>query len=329
MLSLGNFFYSANASAYRLGLQPDDLWLCALPLYHVGGLSILLRSCLYGTAVSLKPRFEVAEVARTLSNDPVTLVSLVPTMLYRLLEHPNFQPNEALRLVLLGGAAASEELLKKAAVRGLPVATTYGLSEACSQVTTARFEKARAKPGTVGKPLIFTEVKVVDSDDREVAAEAIGEVLVRGSSVMQGYLDAVATAEALRDGWLHTGDLGYLDAEGDLFIVQRRADLIVTGGENVYPAEVERVLANHPQVAEACVVGVPHPEWGQQVAAAVVPKASNDDDRLLSDLKNLCRESLAGYKQPRAFLLLAELPRTPSGKPRREELRAQFAARTP
>ena len=326
VLSLGNFFYSATASAYRLGVQPNDLWLCTLPLYHVGGLSILLRSSLYGTAVNLHSRFELAEVTRVLSQEPVTLVSLVPTMLYRLLESPDFQPNEALRLVLLGGAAASEVLLEKASERGLPVATTYGLSEACSQVTTARPEKARAKPGTVGKPLMFTQVRVTDAGGQEVAAGIIGEVWVQGSSVMQGYLDAGATAGALRDGWLHTGDLGYLDAEGDLFIVQRRADLIVTGGENVYPAEVERVLQKYPQVAEACVVGVPHPEWGQSVAAAVEPKTFEDNDRLLSDLEKLCRESLAGYKQPRAFLLLDELPRTSSGKPKREEIRALFAA---
>jgi len=150
---------------------------------------------------------------------------------------------------------------------------------------------------------------------------------VRGPSVMQGYLDIEATAATLQDGWLHTGDLGYLDTEGDLFIVQRRADLIVTGGENVYPAEVERVLQSHPLVAEACVVGVPHPEWGQQVVAAIVPKTF-EDDKLLSGLEKLCRETLAGYKQPRAFLLLDELPRTSSGKPKRDELRARFAART-
>ena len=328
VLSLGNFFYSATASAYRLGIQPHDLWLCTLPLYHVGGLSILLRSCLYGTAVSLHRRFDLSEVARALSLEPITLVSLVPTMLYRLLYAPDFRPNKSLRLVLLGGAAASKDLLQKANERSLPVATTYGLSEACSQVTTALPERAKSKPGTVGKPLMFTKVRVTSSEGREVAADVIGEVRVRGASVMQGYLDADATAKTLQNGWLHTGDLGYLDAEGDLFIVQRRADLIVTGGENVYPAEVERTLQQHPGVAEACVVGVPHPEWGQQVAAAVVPKTSGENAPLLEDLEKLCRKSLAGYKQPRAFLLLNELPRTASGKPKRDELRALFAEQT-
>ena len=328
VLSLSNFFYSATASAYRLGVQPDDLWLCTLPLYHVGGLSILLRSSLYGTAVSLHRRFELDQVARALSHDPVTLVSLVPTTLHRLLESPDFTPYPALRLILLGGAAASEDLLRKASERNLPIATTYGLSEACSQVTTARPEQAKRKPGTVGKPLMFIEVRVTNSKGYEVAVDSVGEVRVRGANVMQGYLDAEATAKTLQNGWLHTGDLGYLDAEGDLFIVQRRADLIVTGGENVYPAEVERVLQSHPQVAEACVVGVPHPEWGQQVAAAVVPNASQNDNQLLQDLKKLCRDSLAGYKQPRVFLLLNELPRTASGKPKRDELRAQFASQT-
>jgi len=313
VLTFDNHLSSANASAYRIGIDVNDRWLSCLPLYHVGGLAVVFRSCLYGTAIVLHKRFDVDAFHASLGRDAVTLTSVVPTMLHRLLQSRGAPWPESLRLVLLGGAAATPELLAAAWDAGLPVAPTYGLTEASSQVATALPGDAQPKPGTVGKPLFGAEVRIVDNEGRELPAGEIGEVTVRGPQVMAGYYrNEAATAQTIRDGWLYTGDLGYTDADGDLFLVQRRSDLIVSGGENVYPAEVEAVLRVHPAVAEACVVGVPDAEWGQRVAAAVQlrPGAALEESALLA----FCRERLAGYKVPRQVRFVAELPQTASGK---------------
>jgi O-succinylbenzoic acid--CoA ligase len=320
LLTVGAFYASAQASAARIGVHPDDNWLCVLPLYHVGGLSIVYRSTLYGTSFTLLPRFDVSEVAALLARGAVTLASLVPTMLYRLLDALPAAPPR-LRLVLLGGAAASAELLERAHALGWPVATTYGLTEAASQVATALPELARRKPGTVGPPLDGTQVRVVDADGRPLPPDVEGEILVRGPTLMQGYLDdPQATAQALRGGWLHTGDIGCLDADGHLFVRMRRSDLIVSGGENVYPAEVEAALRAHPSVAEAVVVGLPDAEWGQVVGAVVTlwPGAALSEAELLAHLQG----RLARYKQPRRLQIVAALPLTASGKPDRRAVRA-------
>ncbi len=326
-LTTANLYWSAVASAFRLGVLPHDRWMLTLPLYHVGGLSILFRSALYGTAVVLPETpdapFDPRWLYETLVEQRVTLVSLVPTMLHRLLEAVPQPPPATLRLVLLGGAAASPELLNRALARGYPVATTYGLTEAASQTATARPEDVRRKPGTVGKPLLYTRVRIADARGNPLPAGEIGEILVSGPTVFRGYDDAPeATSRALRQGWLHTGDLGYLDADGDLWVVNRRSDLIVTGGENVYPAEVEAVLRQHPAVAEACVVGIADAEWGQRVAAAVVlkPQASVTP----AALEAFCRQHLAGYKVPRRIRIVERLPRTASGKIRRPAVQAML-----
>ncbi len=325
MLSFGNHFWSATASAYRLGVNPADRWLSCLPLYHVGGLAVLFRSCLYGTAVLLQNRFDAATYHAAIDRQGVTLTSLVPTMLHRLLATREKPWPSTLRLVLLGGAAASPALIAKAARQRLPVATTYGLTEATSQVATALPETVATKPGTVGKPLLFTTVRIIDEDGDTLPAGEIGEVVVRGPGIMPGYLDdPAATANAIRGGELHTGDMGYLDAEGDLWIVQRRSELIVSGGENVYPAEVERVLDSHPAVARSCVVGIDDLEWGQRVAALVerAPGAEVDASTLLEYAAN----RLAGYKRPRRLFFAAELPLTASGKIARQTVREWVAA---
>lgn len=325
VLSYGNLFYSALASAYRVGHLPTDRWLCTLPLYHVGGLSILVRATLYGIPVELHPRFDAAQVHAALRDGDVSLVSLVPTMLHRLLKERREPWSNRLRLVLLGGAATSPALMQQCIEEGIPVATTYGLTEASSQVATTLPGDAVQKPGTVGRPLMFTEVRVIDEDGSARPPDAYGEVIVRGPTVMRGYdRDPAATARTLRDGWLHTGDIGYLDEDGDLFLVQRRSDLIVTGGENVYPAEVENALQEHPAVEAVAVVGIDDPEWGQRVAAAVVLLAGatlNDDE-----LETFARQRLAGYKIPRLVRFVETLPQTASGKIARAEVRAFFSS---
>lgn len=312
MLTYSNHFWSVMASAYRIGTLPDDRWLCCLPLYHVGGLSIVLRCCLYGTTVVLQDGFDIGETHQTLHTKNATLISLVPTMLYRMLDAGmTFAPS--LRLVLLGGAASSPELIERCRELQIPVSPTYGLSESCSQVATILPDEAYRKPGCVGKPLLFSSVRIVDENGIQQPSGAYGEVVVSGPTVMSGYYgNAEATAKTLRNGELYTGDIGYLDDDGDLWLVQRRSDLIVSGGENVYPAEVEQVLQQHPAVTAVCVVGIEHPEWGQQVAAAVVLR---DNSTLTeSELLAFNREHLAGYKQPRLIRFVTALPQTASGK---------------
>lgn len=323
-ITFGNHYHSALASAERLTAQPDDVWLLTLPHYHVGGMTVPMRAALGGTTLvefDMWRGMDTARLAQSLIERPITHVSLVPTMLHRLLDS-GFVAPPRLRAILLGGAAAPLDLLERAWAAGLPVATTYGLTEACSQVATAPPDEARCKPGTVGRPLRGATVTVVRVDGNSAVAGEVGELVVRGPTVFAGYLNAPED-RALRDGALFTGDLGYIDAEGDLFIVQRRTDLIVSGGENVYPAEIEAVLRAHPAVSDACVVGLPDPEWGQQVAAAVVPKSGVTLDP--AALEAWCRERLAGYKRPRHIRIVSSFPLTASGKVIRRDVAALLA----
>ena len=319
VLTYGNVFYSAMASAYRIGHLPDDKWLCVLPLYHVGGLSIIIRAVLYGITVDLRQKFDVDEVNHALTHENITLVSFVPTMLYRLLEARKEAWSPKLRLVLLGGAAASPELMQRCIDEGIPVATTYGMTEAASQIATTLPGDAVRKPGSVGKPLMFTQVRIVDENDKDVPTGEYGEIIVKSPTVMKEYYgNPDATAKTLRNGWLHTGDIGYLDADGDLFLVQRRSDLIVSGGENVYPAEVEAALRQHPAIKEVAVVGIPDAEWGQKVAAAIV---LHDGQSLTeNEVEYHARQHLAGYKIPRLIKFVDELPQTASGKIQRPQV---------
>ncbi|MCZ2099123.1 MAG: o-succinylbenzoate--CoA ligase, partial [Anaerolineae bacterium] len=311
-ITFGNLYHSALASAERLGASPDDRWLCPLPFYHVGGLSIIFRSAIYGSSIVLPESTSTDGIIRALHNSQATIVSLVPTQLYRMLE-AGFEPPPSLRLILLGGAAATPELMQRCLDGDLPISLTYGLTEAASQVATATPEQVRAKPGSVGKPLSGTTVRIVDDEGYDQPPGVYGEIVVSGATVMKGYLGQPET-----NGTFRTGDIGYLDADGDLWIVQRRSDLIVSGGENIYPAEVEAVLRQHPVVEDACVVGVPDAEWGQRVTAMVVLR----EGAALSeaDLIAYSRERLAGYKQPRRVVFASALPQTASGKVQRSEV---------
>ncbi|HUA75122.1 MAG TPA: AMP-binding protein [Solirubrobacteraceae bacterium] len=288
-LTYGNLLWSALGSAVALGLDPQERWLCALPLSHVGGLSILVRSAIYGTTAVVHERFETERVLHALQHEGITLVSLVATTLARLLDAGLGRP-PALRCALTGGGPVPAALVRRATDAGVPVSTTYGLTEACSQVTTA------------GPPLFCTRVQIAPD----------GEILVAGPTVAPG-----AVAE---DGWLHTGDLGALDAQGWLSVTGRKADTIISGGENVAPSEVEAVLEAHPAVREAAVVGVPHERWGEAVVAIVVAREEADAPGE-EELRAHCAAALAPYKVPKRFEPRAEpLPRTRSGKLLRREL---------
>ncbi len=313
VLTYGNFWASAAGSAYNLGVLPGDRWLACMPLFHVGGLSILLRSAIYGTSAVIHPGFDEARVAAAIHDDGITLLSVVATMLQRILDCDDRPAPAHLRAVLVGGGPVPPALLERALDRGYPVVQTYGLTEAASQVTTLSPADARRRLGFAGKPLVTTQLRV-DAPPGEP-----GEILVAGPIVMQGYFeDDSATANAIREGWLHTGDIGVLDADGFLQVLDRRDDLIVSGGENVYPAEVEAALLAHPSVSAAAVIGLNDPAWGQAVWAAVV----GDSRASEGELREWLRGRIAGYKVPRRIIPVEELPATASGKIQRHRVRA-------
>jgi O-succinylbenzoic acid--CoA ligase len=317
-LSWGNFEASAVAAAERLGPAVGGRWLACMPLFHVGGLSILIRSVLFGGPVRLQDRFDGAAVSDALDAGDIVGLSLVPTMLSRLLDYRGGRPAPAnLRVLLLGGAAAAPELLRRALAAGFPVCPTYGLTEAASQVATAAPPPDPSGPSPM-LPLPGIEIRIL-AGGRELPAGAEGEIAVRGAVVMKCYLnDAEATARAMQRDWLLTGDIGCLDANGALHVLDRRSDLVISGGENVYPAEVEAILLEHPAVTEAGVAGVPDADLGARVVAWIVTTPGLATDA--ADLQRFCRSRMAGYKLPREFRFVDALPRTGSGKLQRRRL---------
>src|SRR5215218_3233729 len=297
-LTYGNHLWSAVGSAFNLGVEPTDRWLCCLPLFHVGGLSIVMRSVIYGTTTVVHPTFDVDRIAASLEGDGVTLISLVTTQLVRLLEAGvDLLP---LRAVLVGGGPVPAEVLSEALGRGATVVQTYGLTEAASQVTTLSPEEAQRRMGSAGRPLLTTHLRIQD-----------GEILIQGPTVAPGVAD--------EDGWLHTGDLGRIDEDGFLYVEDRLGDVIVTGGENVLPAEIEEVLLRHADVLDAAAVGRADAEWQEAVAAVVVLRDGAEADA--DELRRHCLNSLADYKVPKRFEFVEELPRTASGKLLRRALR--------
>lgn len=323
-LTLSNLLASAIGSAFRLGVTPSDRWLGCLPVHHMGGLAPVLRSVYYGTTLVLQGGFDIDRTRELLADAEITGVSLVPTQLKRLLD-VGWEPPSGLRSVLLGGAPASNSLLTRAVEAGVPVCPTYGLTEAASQVATARPREVRADPDTVGQPLLWTTVTIL-ADGDPVGSGQRGEIVVDGPTITPGYLDEETTDGAFGEWGLHTGDLGIRDEDGRLEILGRVDDVINTGGELVAPAEVVSTLEPHPHVAAAAVVGVDDPEWGERVAALVVPE-SDDGPLDTAALFDYCRERLSAYKAPKTILQAPELPRTASGTVDRDAVAAEIARR--
>lgn len=315
-LHASHLFASATAQAKLLGASAADRWLLCLPLFHVGGLSILLRSVLAGSCVVLHEGFDPAGVAADLARERVTGISLVANMLARVLDElDGTQAPPGLACVLLGGGASPAPLLARAERAGMPIAATYGLTEAASQVAT----RPPGAPAGEGLPLLpGVRVRIVDDEGKPLPANAVGEICITGPNVVRGYWRR--DSGAFREGWLHTGDVGALDDAGQLQVFDRRSDLIVSGGENVYPAEIEAVLLAHEGVAEAGVAGIEDANYGARPAAWIVPRTPPGPDD--EELAGFCRERLAGYKCPVAFHRVEALPRNATGKLLRRELRA-------
>lgn len=296
-LTYGNHLWNAIGSGVRIGVAPTDLWLCCLPLHHVGGLAIVLRSALYRTGLVLEG-FDPERIGRRLEEHPVTIVSLVPTMLARLLDAG--VDLSALRCLLLGGGPAPQALVDRALEAGAPVTPTYGLTEAASQVATMSPREAPRRPGSVGPPILTTELRIADD----------GTICVRGPSV--------APQAVGEDGWLRTTDLGRLDEDGYLYVLGRADEVILSGGENVSPEEVEGVLLDHPAVADAGVASAEDPEWQEAVIATVV--VADGAEVTEEELREHCRRHLAGFKVPKSISFVTALPRNEQGKLLRRDL---------
>lgn len=307
-----NHWWSAVASALNLGLTEKDSWLCAVPIFHISGLSIMMRSVIYGIPVYLEEHFDEEKITQLLESGKVSTISVVTSMLERLLKihggsyHPNLQT------VLLGGGPASKAVLEICKQRNIPLVQSFGMTETASQIVTLPPKDALTKIGSSGKALFPAEVKIADD----------GEILLKGPSITPGYLhNETATKAAFADGWFKTGDIGYLDEEGFLFVLERRSDLIISGGENIYPTEIEHVIATYDAVKEVAVVGKPDDKWGSVPVAFIVAEQTFDE----AELRAICQTNLASFKIPKQITIVETLPKTASGKIQRNKLKERHS----
>jgi O-succinylbenzoic acid--CoA ligase len=314
MLGGANLQAGVLASRSCLPLQAGDTWLACLPLYHIGGMAILYRCAEAGAAVVLHEGFDPLRVWNDLEKYCVTHISLVPAMLARLLDIYHDAPPPALKVALIGGGPLSATLAERARAAGWPIYASYGMSETGSQVATLCDLPQGWEPGQVGPPLPGFEVEVVGEDG--LPTSGIGRIRIRGAAVMAGYASPHRqTGLGLAQGWFTSGDLGCIDAQGNLTVRGRHDDMLVSGGSNVHPEQVEEVLKRCPGVADAALTSVADDVWGDLLVAAVVAEA--DDEAL----EKWCRNELAGAMRPRRFIYLPALPRNALGKLDRQALR--------
>jgi o-succinylbenzoate---CoA ligase len=316
----GNHWWSAVGSALNLGYTESDRWLCSVPLFHISGYSILMKSVIYGMPIILHESFDADRAITDIKNKQVTIMSVVGTMLFRMVEalEDSKLPNQ-FRCALLGGGPAPLPLLEACKAKEVPVFQSYGMTETASQIVTLAPEYSITKLGSAGKPLFPSQIEIILEDGRIATPMEAGEIVVKGPNVTLGYLYRPdATQGNFIDGWFHTGDIGYLDEEGFLYVLDRRSDLIISGGENIYPAEVESVLLAHPDVADAGVTGFDDETWGQVPAAFIVRQKNKHVTE--EELKQFCLENLAKYKVPKSFYFTEKLPRNASKKLIRRKL---------
>jgi long-chain acyl-CoA synthetase len=318
-----NLFRNADVSSRTTSeISRGDVVLGALPLFHSFGQTVSMNaSLMVGACLTLVPRFDPGEALATMQRDGVTHFYGVPTMYGALLHHPERESfdSSALRICITGGASMPVEVL-----RGFEdafeakVMEGYGLSET-SPVACSNHPDRERKAGSIGTPIEGVEMQVVDEDDNPVAQGEVGEIVIRGHNIMKGYWQRPdATEEAMRGGWFHSGDMARTDEDGYFYIVDRKKDLIIRGGYNVYPREVEEVLYEHPKIREAAVVGVPHDEWGEEIGAAVV--LHEGEELGPEEVSAYVKERIAAYKYPRVVWFLDDLPKGPTGKILKREI---------
>ncbi|MEC0665555.1 o-succinylbenzoate--CoA ligase [Priestia flexa] len=318
MQSYGNHWWSATGSSLNLGLQTNDCWLVAVPLFHVSGFSILMRNVIYGMRIVLHSKFEAIQANAAIETKGVTIMSVVTSMLTQMLKELGGRKYpESFRCMLAGGGPVPRVLLDDCIEKGIPVYQTYGMTETSSQFVTLAPEDSIQKLGSAGKPLMPCQLKIVNANGEEVMNGIEGEIAVKGPNVTSGYLNKPEeTDKAIKNGWFYTGDIGKLDEDGFLYVLDRRSDLIISGGENIYPAEIESTLLKHPLIAEAGVTGLPHKQWGQVPAAFLVVTSPIKKE----ELQAYCQSMLANYKVPKYYFIVDDLPRTASNKIIRRKL---------
>ncbi len=323
VLTHQQMFWTSATIVYTLDHRRDDVNLLPLPLYHVGGLSFITAFAHLGSTVVMIRAWDAAHVLELIGRERIHHFMAVPSMLNELHNLPGLAQADlsSLRWLLVAAAPVPPGLIHAFAECGIVVQQSYGMTETGGPATVVGREHAIAKAGSAGLPFFHTEVRVVDEGGAEAAPGEVGEIWVRGPHVISSYWqDPAATAAAFVDGWLRSGDLAYRDADGYLYIVGRRTDMIISGGENVYPAEVENVLNNHPKLMEVAVVGVPDPTWGETVCAVAVVRPGEALD--LDELRSFCEGKLARYKLPRKLIVSAQpLPRNATGKLLKSALR--------
>jgi long-chain acyl-CoA synthetase len=329
LLSHGNVIANARQISNWLGFTEDDRLLTIMPLFHMNAVSVTTMSVLYaGGSTVISPKFSASQFWKNISDYQVTSFGSVATMLSILLHtYPDGVPEglktDQLRFAMCGSAPVPSEVMKKfEETFDCPVVEGYGLSESTCR-STFNPPDERRRPGSCGMP-IGNEMKVVDDDDNDVPDGELGEIVLRGENILKGYFKSPeATEIAFRNGWFHTGDIGYRDNDGFFYIVDRKSDMIIRGGENIYPREIDEVLYQHPAVAAAATIGVPDQLYGEEVAAFVVLK----DGMKVSeeDLISYCTERVADYKCPKSIRIVAEIPKGPTGKLLKRELARMFA----
>jgi len=312
----GNHWWSAVGNVLNAGMTEKDVWLCTVPIFHISGYSILIRSLLYGMKIVLHESFDEQQVLTDLQKEKITIMSVVTAMLQKIEKAATSPFPEYFRYMLLGGGPASIELISSCMKKGIPVYYSYGMTETSSQIVTLPPQDAARKIGSAGKPLFPAQLKIVDDNGNELGAGEAGEIVVYGPNVSKGYLNKGAHSA---DGWFHTGDIGYKDTEGFLYVLDRRSDLIISGGENIYPAELESVISSIEGIKEAGVVGMDNQKWGQVPAAFIVCEEGTDltESYVLEE----CRRKLASYKLPKEIRFIEALPRNASKKIVRKTLR--------
>jgi len=312
-------------SQHMHDMTAEDHVLTVLPMFHVGGLNIQTTPALQlGATVTLHARFAPDGALEAIARDRPTLTVLVPATIQAMIEHPHWAetPLDSLRAMTTGSTQVPQRLVDAFTQRGVPVLQVYGSTETCPIAVYTRLSGDWRRPGSTGLPGLVCETRVVDDAGNELPAGQPGEVVVRGPNVFFEYWgNAAATAEALRDGWYHSGDIGTRDADGHFFIHDRKKNTIISGGENIYPAEVERVLHQHPAIAEAAVIGRPDARWQEVPVAYIVRRAGIAADP--AEIERFCLAQLARYKVPREYMFVAALPRNAMGKVQHFRLKEQ------
>jgi long-chain acyl-CoA synthetase len=311
-----------HGSGELIGVSPEDVILGALPLFHSFGQTCCLNGAVrVGACLSMIPRFDPGKALEIVERDRVTIFEGVPTMYHAILHHPERErfDTSSLRICISGGSAMPVEVLRGFdEAFGAAILEGYGLSET-SPVASFNHPGRVRKPGSIGTPIEGVEMKVVDERDDDLPTGEVGEIVIRGHNVMKGYWNRPeATEEVMRGGWFHTGDMATVDEDGYFFIVDRKKDMIIRGGYNVYPREIEEVLYEHPAVSEAAVVGVQDPSMGEEVGAAVVVKPGEERDA--DAIRSFVKERVAAYKYPRKIWFVDELPKGPTGKILKREI---------